>query len=316
MVTFTATRWPLPIAMERVDWGYGTSLVMIPDTGSVLLSLPPGRRPRWCVADLVTGQLTRGTGMPGHLRAAAFPAPGSADDRPWILGTHGLGRLELKPKATVTDVVRKGIGTYPSNLLPLGPDLLGIGHRRGRSLLLVSTAAGTPVTRLRVAGPAVAYRLPDERIRVLGPHYAEATDIEPARRAVVARHPMPYGKDVHHLDGVVTALLGDRADYERVDGVWDVLPQRVAVLDPGTLRIRAQAPAPPDAVEVLGTDRHGGAVLATHHGLVLLDPATLAATASYHLPKRIRGAALRPGHNLACVLGGDENDDALYTITW
>ncbi|MCW6005753.1 hypothetical protein K1W54_14370 [Micromonospora sp. CPCC 205371] len=67
----------------------------------------------------------------------------------------------------------------------------------------------------------------------------------------------PYGKHVHHTGGAVVALLGERADHDVADDVWDILPQQVAILDPQTLQIREQAPAPPDAVEVLGYDQDG-----------------------------------------------------------
>ncbi|MFC0531325.1 hypothetical protein [Phytohabitans kaempferiae] len=316
MIRFAATRWRLPITMNPINWAYGTSLVPIPDTTSVLMSLPSGGRPRWCVVDLVTGQMTGGTGMPGHLRAAAFPTPGRGDDRPWVLGTHGLGRLELAPKSTITEVTRKGIGTYPSTLLPLGDGLLGIGHRHGRSLLLVSTSDGAPVIRLKVAGPDIAYPLSDQRIRILGPHHAQATDVDVTTVKVVARHQMPYGKHVHHANSAVTALLGERAGYENAGGVWHIVPRRVAVLDPQSLTTGREAPAPPDAVEVLGSDQDDRLVITNHHGLVLLDPATLAPAATYQLSRRIRGAALCPGRNLAALLGGDDQDDALHMVTW
>jgi hypothetical protein len=127
---------------------------------------------------------------------------------------------------------------------------------------------------------------------------------------------MPYGKHVHHANGAVTALLGERADYEGVDDIWDVIPRRVAVLDPQTLQIQREAPAQPDAVEVLGADQDGNLVTTNHHGLLLLDPTTLAVTATYQLDQQIRGAVTCPGRNLAALLGGNDQDDALHTITW
>lgn len=232
------------------------------------------------------------------------------------LCTHGLGRLELSPKPTITGIVREGIGTYPSTLLSLGHGLLGIGHRRGRTLLLASATDGTPVTRLRVAGPTLAYPLPDQRIRILGPHHAQATDIDVAARKVTARHQLPYAANVLQAGDVVTALIGNRRDYEVADDVWDVLPQHVAMLDPWTLQLSRQAPAPPDAVEILGADLAGNLIVTNHHGFALLDPTTLTTTATYTLDRQIRGAVHCPGQNLCGLLGGDDQDDALYRISW
>jgi hypothetical protein len=316
MIRFECVRWRLPITTTAINWAYGTSLVPVPGTTSVLLSLPSGNRPPVCVADLATGQMSRGSGMPGHLRAVVFPTLDGADDRPWILGTHGLGRLQYGPKPTITGVIRKGIGSYPSTLLHLGPDLLGVGHQRGRSLLLVSASNGAALTRLKVPGPTIAYPLADQHIRVLGPHHAQATDIDPTTRKVVARHPMPYGKHVHHTGGAVVALLGERADHNVADDVWDVLPQQVAILDAQTLQIRQEAPAPPDAVEVLGYDQDGNLAITNHHGLILLDPTTLTTTATYQLDRQIRGAVMCPSRNLAALLGGDNKEDAIHTISW
>ncbi|WP_143028096.1 hypothetical protein [Lentzea albidocapillata] len=105
--------------------------------------------------DLVSGVAELGTGMPGDLRAAVFPVA-SGPAQPWALATFGLCRLELDQRLRVTGIARKGIGKYQTELLDLGQNLLGVGQRRGKSLLLVSKEDGSVRTRIRVAGACAA----------------------------------------------------------------------------------------------------------------------------------------------------------------
>lgn len=330
MVAFDVARWRLPIKAEPGMWGHGTSLIAVPGTTSIVMSLPTGGpRSPWCVANVMTGEIQRGIGMPGHLRAIVFPPVEAKHLRPWILGVFGLGRLEFGPRPTVTDVVRKGIGKYQATLIDVDRDLLGVGHHRNASLLLVSKSDGSPVKRIRTAGPQVGYRLPDGRFRILGFHHAQVSDVDTDRRRVTARHRVPYGTGAIHVDDQVIVLLGDRQDFlgpypdasipssgDETTLGWDVAPREVAVLDASTLGIRRRAPAPSDAVEILGVDRDGHVVVSTHYGFVLLEPASLTAIATHNQPECIAGAVLITGNNLIALLGGDRTDDALYAIRW
>ena len=72
-----------------------------------------------------------------------------------VLGAYGVGRLQFEPRPTVTDVVRKGLGKWQTSLVDLGAGLLGVGHRRARSMSLVSTLDGRLVKRVRAAGAGV-----------------------------------------------------------------------------------------------------------------------------------------------------------------
>ena len=84
--------------------------------------------------------------MPGPLRGLSVPGePG--DGRPWVLGMHGLGRLELAvDRPTVSEVVRKGIGTYPATLVDYAPGVLAVGHPHRDSVVLLSTTDGSVLT--------------------------------------------------------------------------------------------------------------------------------------------------------------------------
>jgi hypothetical protein len=351
VLTFKVRHWRLPVEPvvgDFVNWGYGPALVAVPDSTRVLLSLPGGSRNPWCTVDLATGQIVRGTKMPGNLRAAFFPPSESSDPRPWVLCAYGLGRLQLDGRATVTDVVRKGIGSFQTALLDLGDGLLGVGHRRGKTLLLLSAADGTAVKRIRVPGPDLSYRLPDGRVRVLGMHHAQVTDIDLNSRTVVGRHSIPYGAGARRIDNALIALIGQRQDIRVVDDSadarpggtlvlrlrqpehwpdraaaprpepdlgWDIEREEVAIIDAVDLTIRRTAPVPPSAVEVLGVDHDGRIAVATQDGLTLLDPDTLKAVASHQTPHGILGAVLCPTRNAAALLGGHD-PAALTVLNW
>ena len=132
----------LPFSAGPGAWGYGVAVKGMPGTTSVLFTLPGGARTPWCIADLTTGRLARGTSLPGPLRDAHFPTAAADDPRPWVLGTYGLGRVRFGPRPTVTDVVRKGLGKDPTSLIDLGSRLLGVGHRRRETLAMVNAVDG------------------------------------------------------------------------------------------------------------------------------------------------------------------------------
>jgi hypothetical protein len=343
LLEFDVERWRLPVRDSTTDWGYGTTLVAVRDTTSVLLSLPAGGpRTAWCIVDLAAGRIIRGTGMPGHLRAAVFPPSHAADPRPWVLGTFGLGRLQLEPRPAVTDVVRKGLGAYHSRLIGLGPELLGVGHHRGQSLALLRTLDGGLVKRVRVAGPGVGYPLSGGRVRILGLHYGQASDLDTTTGKVVARHSVPYGTDAIHIDETVIVVIGERRAIRVVTDVrdapregtvvvsagpqhdtdsgvdlgWDVLPRRIAVIGATALDVRREAPAPRGTVQVLGLDRCGRIVISTHSGLTLLDQRTLTPIADYRATRQIIGAVLCPRANTAALLGAEDDPYVLSAVHW
>ncbi|WP_433288140.1 hypothetical protein [Micromonospora sp. CA-244673] len=339
---FEVMRVPLPVQVGPGGWGYGTAIIGLPGTTSVLFTLPGGARTPWCTVDLPTGRILRGTGMPGPLRAALFPSVVADDPRPWVLGAYGLGRLQFEPRPTVTDVVRKSLGKWQTSLVDLGSDLLGVGHRRTRSMALVNALDGRFVKRFRAAGGGIGYGLPNGQVRILGLHHAEACDFDPAAFKVTARHAVPYGTDAVLADDAVIALVGERRDIERVYDVrelpdegtsvlstappaaddvavdlgWNVLPRRVVVCGAIDLRVRREESAPAGTVQILGRDSDGRIVLGTRTGLVLLDQQTLSTVAEYRTVREIGGAGLCAATNAAALIGADEDLSVLTVVRW
>ena len=315
-VEFQSDRIPLPVRAGASDWGYGAALIAVPGTSSVLVSLPPGGpRTPWCLADLDTGRIVRGTCMPGHLRDAVFPPAGDPDPRPWVLGTFGLGRLQLEPRPTVVGIVRKGLGTYKHRVADLGGGLLGVGQDDGRSLILVRASDGVLVKRLSLAGPTLAYPLPGGRARVLSLYHAEVSDVDLTSTTVIARRPLPAGA------GAGAALLGDSVvavlDPDRTEPAGgDVPPQRIVVWDAADLTVRRMAHAPERAYDVLGADHAGRIAVSVRHGFELLDPVTLASVGGYRAGHGIHGAAVSPGGRTAALLGADGDPFALTVLRW
>lgn len=297
MTGFDITRLPLPRRAHPNAGSYGTSLVRIPETTSLIMSLPSGGASTpWCVVDVVSGEVRRGVGMPGDLRAVVH----NGTEPPWALATYGLGRLHLEPKLRVTDVVRKGIGKYRTTLIRVDHELLGIGHRDGKTLLLVSAVDGTPVRRIKLKGPHLAYRLANGLLRVVGVFEGEATDFDTTTRQVTARHPLAEGTSaLHHGDELL------------------VLRSEFAVLDAESFAVRRVGPVPEGAVEIAGIDRDGRIVVGTTNGFVLVDPDSFAVLDRVELPQLIDGVGLLPEHNAAGLLVLDhEGDDALHAVRW
>ena len=291
------TRLPLPPRAHPNAGSYGTSLVRIPDTTSLIMSLPSGGASTpWCVVDVVSGDVRRGVGMPGDLRAVLH----ADGEPPWALATYGLGRLHFEPKPRVTDVVRKGIGKYHTTLIRVDDELLGIGHRDRQTLHLVSAADGTPVRRIKVRGPHLAYRLANGLLRVVGVFEGEATDLDTTTRRVTARHPLPEGTSAFHHGDTLLVLRGE-----------------FAVLDAETFAVRRVGPVPEDAVEIAGVDRDGRIVVGTTSGFVLVDPDSFEVLDRFTLPELIDGVGLLSEHNTAGVLMLDlDGDDALHVVRW
>lgn len=327
MLDINTKRVTLAATRQRASWGYGTAVVALPETQSVVLSLPSaGPRSPWCAVDLLFGRVTTGTSMPGPFRAMTLPRPGDEDQRPWVLGLYGLGRLELNgERATVGDVIRKGIGTYPSTLVDYDLDVLAVGHRHRDSVVLVSAHDGARIKRLRAAG-SVAYRLPDGLLRMVSFHHGEACDIDTKQHRVVNRHALPYGTGARLLDQGLVALLGERSTLrvsttqgtEEVNfpGGWSVAGDELAVFDPLTLQETHVAAAPAGAVEVLGEDAAGRIVVARHRGLSVLALPTFAEIGVLDTDRDILGAGMIPGANLAAVIPHDREAAALLALRW
>ncbi|WP_130341871.1 hypothetical protein [Herbihabitans rhizosphaerae] len=333
-------RFALPIKAYTYGWGYGTALIPMPGTASVLLSLPSnGSRCPWCVVDLNTGATVRGTAMPGDLRAAVF-ASDAEDPRPWVLATYGLGRLELEPRPRITDVTRKGIGKYQAELFDVGHGLLGISHRMSKSLLLVSASDGSRVKRLAMPGAHLAVPLPNGHMRFLGLHHGGACDVDVSAAKVVRRYQVPHGTDARLAGDRIVALVGERREVRPVRagetpvpgapivmlagpddgtdpdlGFW-VDTDEIVVLDADTMEVRRRVPAPPSAVRVLGEDSTGRIVVGTNRGFALLSPDSLHVVTAYQRPYEITAAVSCPGTDMVAVLVDDPEDRALYTLRW
>jgi hypothetical protein len=316
----------LPAKAVPGGWGYGTAVAALPGTRSVVLALPSaGSRSPWCVVDLDFGHVTKGTSMPGSLRDLVAAQAESGDRRPWALGMFGLGRLDLGDRPTVSDVVRKGIGTYPSTLVDYAPGVLAVGHPHRDSVVLVSTADGSVLKRLRASG-SPAYRLEEGVLRMVSFHHGRAYDVDTTRHRVVRRQEVPSGKGARLVGDAVFALVGERrplqvftatgAEDVSFPGGWAVSATELVALDAMTLAVRHRATAPDDAVEVLGGDAAGRLVVSRHDGLSILAPPTYAEVGRFDAGRRIAGAGMVPGANLAAVVPNDSREPALLALRW
>ena len=327
MIEISSRQVSLPVKPGRGGWWYGAGVIALPGTRSVVLSLPSaGSRSPWCVVDLDFGHVTRGTSMPGPLRELLV-AEEPDDRRPWVLALYGLGRLELGvDRPTVSEVVRKGIGTYPSTLAEYAPGVLAIGHPHRDSVVLLSTSDGSVIKRLRASG-SPAYRLPDGLLRMVSFHHGRAYDVDTDRHRVVRRHEVPTGKGARLVDGdTVVALVGERRPYrvltpsgpEEVSfpGGWQVAGTELLALDALTLAVRSRAAAPAGAVEVLGHDAAGRLVVSRDHGLSILVPPTYAEVGRFEVERQLAGAGMIPGTNLAAVVPNERNEAALLALRW
>lgn len=327
MIEFSTRRVALPTKPGPGSRGYGTAVAALPGTRSVVLALPSaGSRSPWCVVDLDFGQVTKGTGMPGPLRELVVPEePG--DGRPWVLAIHGLGRLEVDgDRPTVSEVVRTGIGTYPATLTDYASGVLAVGHPHRDWVVLVSTADGSVLKRLRASG-SPAYRLPEGLLRMVSFHHGRAYDVDTDRHRVVRRHQVPHGKGARLVDGgTVVALAGEPYPYQVVtpDGIdevsfpggWQVSAAHVLAIDAHTLEVRHRAGAPDDAVDVLGQDAAGRLVVGRHGGLSILAPPTYAEVGRFDVDGQLAGAGMVPGRNLAAVVPNRSGDPALLALRW
>ncbi len=224
------SHWDLPTTSTA---GYGSNLVRVPGTTSVLSTLPGGRM---YLCDVLTGEIRTGQRLAGELRAVVFDGGhvGRADGA-WALATFGLCRISLASLTRTGENIRQGLGKYQGRMVALSHDVLGISSFYGKSLILVSRHDGTVLKRLRMGAPALVYPLPGGRHRCWSPHNAVATDLDLASARCVARHPLPYGKGPVLIGDQVLALTGEREDMPGVPDVWDVRSRHVTTFDAWTL---------------------------------------------------------------------------------
>jgi hypothetical protein len=328
MIEITSRDVALPAKGVRGGWSYGTSVVALPGTRSVVLSLPSaGSRSPWCAVDLDFGHVTKGTGMPGPFRQLVVPPDGTGDPRrPWVLGSYGVGRLELDAdRPTVSGIVRKGIGTYPNRMEHYGQGVLAVGHPHRDSVVLFSTTEGVVLKRLRASG-SPAYPLPEGLLRMVSFHHGRAYDVDTTAHRVVRRHELPSGKGARLVGDELLALVGQRrplqvfttAGSEEVSfpGGWSVSATELVSYHAETLELRHRAALPEDVVEVLGQDAVGRLVVGRRTGISILVPPTYAEVGRFDTERMIVGAGIVPGGNLAAVVPNDPSEPTLVALRW
>lgn len=328
MIEIDSKRVVLPAKGIPGGWSYGTAVAALPGTRSVVLSLPSaGSRSPWCAVDLDFGHVTKGTGMPGPFRQLVVPPDETGDPRrPWVLGSHGVGRLEIDAdRPTVSGVVRKGIGTYPNRMEHYRPGLLAVGHPHRDSVVLLSTTDGVVVKRLRASG-SPAYGLPDGLLRMVSFHHGRAYDVDTAAHRVVRRHELPSGKGARLVGEELVALVGERRPFQvstaagpeevAFPGGWAVAATELVSYDAETLAVRHRAALPEETVEVLGRDAAGRIVVGHRRGISILVPPTYAEVGRFDTDRVIVGAGMVPGTNLAAVVPNDPREPVLEMLRW
>jgi hypothetical protein len=310
-VEIETSHWDLPTTSTA---GYGSNLVRVPGTTSVLSTLPGGRM---YLCDVLTGAIRTGQRLAGELRAFVFD--GAHVDRAagaWALTTFGLCRISLASLTRTGENIRQGLGKYQGRMVALSHDVFGISSFYGRSLILVSRHDGTVLKRLRMGAPALAYPLPDGRHRCWSPHNAVATDLDLASARCAARHPLPYGKGPVLIGDQVLALTGEREDMPGVPNVWDVRSSHVTTFDAWTLTELHRIPAPEDSIEVLGTDVAGRILITSRRAVTFLTPGGFDVETTYQHHANLGGALLLPEHNCAVLQSSITTGNGLTVIRW
>ena len=338
MPALTRATVQAPVRGGAAHWAYGTAVVNRPGTTEVLLTVPSAAsRAPWARLDVAGGDLVAGSGMPGPLRSAL---PGDDPDSWWVLGLHGLGRIHADDPTVVRDVVRTGIGRYPRRLVALGPDLLAVGTDLSGNVVLVSTASGQPVGRLRLPQADLSYATSGGLVRVFAPRAGRAYDVDPAGPTVMRRHRIPVGKGAALAGGTLYYLAGEArpilvlAPGEPAqpgvpvvvgDGAGTAVGS--AVVASAVVGIDAETLAPVEigprgvavsenAVEVLGVDREGRLVVTTRNGFALVDPASGAVLAEHLEPSGLAGAGLVPAHDTVVLATLGEPLGTIALVSW
>jgi hypothetical protein len=331
----------VPVKGGAAHWSDGTAIVGRPGTTEVLLTLPSAAsRTPWARLDLAGDALEPGSGMPGPLRAAYFPDRGD-DPRWWVLGLYGVGRVDPDDPTAVRDVVRTGIGRYPSRMFSLGDDHVAIGTDLSGNVVVLSRTSGKPVGRLRLPKGRTSWVATDGLVRVFAPREGKVYDVDPTRMKVVRRHGIPCGKGerlagktMFYLSGEVTPIRVLAEGETPQAGVPVVLGEGVGSAVGTTVRARALigldvdtlelvatgspdgVPVPLNAVEVLGTDHDGRLVVSTQDGFLLVDAGTGAILAEHIEPGGLVGAGMADGHSTVALATMSDLLGTLALVSW
>ncbi|MBR7743987.1 hypothetical protein KC207_11870 [Phycicoccus sp. BSK3Z-2] len=312
----------LPVRSTATDWVYGSAVVPVPGTAAVAVSPPTGAsRAPWCLVDVDTGEVRTGTGLPGMLRDLHVPPAGAADPRWWVLGEHGVGRVDQEdPRLAVTDVRRRGVVPVPAQaLVPLGPDLVGVRGGAAGTTVVLDARSGEPGGRLRTAGIGAAFPLADGRVRLFEPSRGRAVDVDLPTLRTVRRHALPLGKHPVLAPGTLTYVGLAEVPSSSLGGIGEdpvAVPDAVVRLDPLTLRTLdgPRVPVARDVVEVLGTDSTGRLVVSGRTGLDLADPST-GRVERLHT-ERPWSAAVLPGRDVAVLTTDRSPLGTLAVVRW
>jgi hypothetical protein len=306
---FEVLRWPLPPS----DQGYGSRMVRLPGTATVLSTSPNGKL---YTCDAITGRLRTGKRVAGELRSVVFDDEVGGADGAWALATFGLCRISLDSLARTGENVRKGIGKYQGRMVALSEDMLAVSAFYGRSMTLISRLDATVVKRLRMGAPEVVYTLPDGLHRCWSAHHAVATDIDLRTARCVARHRLPYGKGPAVLGDQVVVLRGERKDDAHAPDVWDIRPTHLVAYDRHTLTELWRTTAPGHGIEVLGQVLDGRITVACHSTVTVVNPSTGGVDGVYRHPGGIGGALLMPEHNTVLLKNRAADPQALTVLRW
>jgi hypothetical protein len=275
VLTFDVRSLPLPADPDYVGT-WGSSIVAVGSEPAVALSLPTRGRPvRWGLADLLTGEVRISKTMRGELRDGLFEPSGEG----WLLTTQALCRVDVSGDTPgVVETLRpKGLGTYLWRLLAIGPDHLGATGWATASVAVVGRQSGRLEKRLRIASPHLATG-EGNLVRLFSPHGGECLDVRLPSFARAEQRAMPFGTNPVLHEGELFMLAGRRIEADRsipIDTMWRIERETIVALDPRSLAIRREAPAPPESREVLAVDSTGRLVVSTDSGIVLMGRDTL-----------------------------------------
>jgi hypothetical protein len=284
VLSFNVRSLPLPADPEYVGT-WGSSIVAVGSRPAVALSLPTRGRPvRWGVADLVTGEVRTSKTMRGELRDGLFEPSGEG----WLLTTQALCKVDVSGHTPgVVETLRpKGLGTYLWRLLAIGPDHLGATGWATASVAVVGRRSGRLEKRLRIVSPHLA-TAEGNLVRLYSPHGGECLDVRLPSVARGDQREMPHGTNPVLHDGELFMLAGRRIAADRsipIETMWRIERETIVAVDPRSLAIRRDAPAPPESREILGVDSTGRLVVSTDVGIVLVRRDTLREEARAELP--------------------------------
>lgn len=310
-VEFEVLRRALPSSSSS---GYGSAMVRVPNSTTVLSTLPSGKL---YICEPLTGDLRAGGRLAGELRGVVFDdGETNGATEAWALATFGLCRISVDSLTRTGENFRQGIGKYQGRMVALSQGVLGISAFYGRSMILVARRDGKVIKRLRMGAPELVYPLRDGRHRCWSLHHAVATDVDLPSERCVARLPLPYGKGSTLAGDHVVTLCGERRDMVGVPNVWDVDPTHVIAFDADTLTQVWRANAPEQSIEVLGQDTSGRIVIASRRAISVLSPATLEIEGTYDHHAKLGGALLIPEHNCVVVQNQVEDADGYSVVRW